>query len=53
MPETVKRRVFKGDRTILWLLLCCVGVIPGLIYYWIKCEEITSTSRATTKRKKK
>ena len=42
----IKKREFKGDKTILWLLICCVGVIPGLIYYWIKCEE-TTTRRST------
>ena len=37
---TRKRRVFKGSWAV-FIILLCFGIIPALIYYWIKCEEVT------------
>jgi len=50
---TRKTRKFSGDTTLLWVLICCVGIIPGLIYYWIKSDEIITRERSSTKRKRR
>ncbi len=39
-----KTRVFKGSWGV-FIILLCFGIIPALIYYWIKCEEIEVTEK--------
>ncbi|HLD85039.1 MAG TPA: hypothetical protein VI968_00625 [archaeon] len=39
-----KVRTFKGNWAV-FIILLCFGIIPALIYYWIKCEEVETTSK--------